>query len=47
MELVRAGIIGPVREVHAWSIRPIWPQGRAAIKERRKNAGKPVPEPLK
>ncbi len=26
-ELVRAGIIGKVREVHAWTNRPIWPQG--------------------
>ncbi|MBW3597564.1 MAG: Gfo/Idh/MocA family oxidoreductase [Planctomycetes bacterium] len=29
VELVRAGIIGPVREVHAWTNRPIWPQGMA------------------
>jgi predicted dehydrogenase len=27
VELVRAGAIGPVREVHAWTNRPIWPQG--------------------
>ena len=27
VELVRAGLIGPVREVHAWTNRPIWPQG--------------------
>ncbi len=27
VELVRAGAIGPVREVHAWTDRPIWPQG--------------------
>ncbi|MGH7561345.1 MAG: Gfo/Idh/MocA family protein [Gemmatimonadales bacterium] len=26
-EWVRAGIIGPVREVHVWTNRPIWPQG--------------------
>lgn len=24
---VRAGALGPVREVHAWTNRPIWPQG--------------------
>ena len=24
--LIRAGAIGPVREVHAWTNRPIWPQ---------------------
>lgn len=27
VELVRAGIIGPVHEVHTWTNRPIWPQG--------------------
>jgi predicted dehydrogenase len=27
VELVKAGTIGLVREVHAWSDRPIWPQG--------------------
>lgn len=26
-EWVQAGIIGPVREVHVWTDRPIWPQG--------------------
>lgn len=26
-ELVQAGAIGPVREVHVWTNRPIWPQG--------------------
>jgi len=26
-ELIRAGVIGSVREVHAWTNRPIWPQG--------------------
>ena len=26
-EWVRAGLIGPVREVHIWTNRPIWPQG--------------------
>jgi predicted dehydrogenase len=27
VELIRAGVIGPVREVHVWTNRPIWPQG--------------------
>ena len=27
VELVRAGIIGKVHEVHTWTNRPIWPQG--------------------
>jgi predicted dehydrogenase len=26
-ELVQAGVIGPVRELHLWSNRPVWPQG--------------------
>jgi predicted dehydrogenase len=26
-ELIWAGAIGPVREVHVWSNRPLWPQG--------------------
>ncbi len=26
-EWVRAGVIGPVHEVHVWTNRPIWPQG--------------------
>ncbi len=27
VELIRAGMIGKVREVHCWTNRPIWPQG--------------------
>ena len=27
VELIRAGIIGKVSEVHCWTNRPIWPQG--------------------
>jgi hypothetical protein len=27
VELVEAGLIGPVRELHVWTNRPIWPQG--------------------
>jgi predicted dehydrogenase len=26
-EIVQAGVIGPVRDVHVWTNRPIWPQG--------------------
>lgn len=29
VELIRAGVIGKVTEVHAWTNRPIWPQGFA------------------
>ncbi len=40
-ELIAAGAIGAVREVHIWSNRPLWPQGMARPK------GKdPVPETL-
>jgi predicted dehydrogenase len=28
VEIVRSGAIGPIREVHAWTNRPIWPQGK-------------------
>src|SRR5258706_495802 len=27
VEVVHAGLIGPVRQIHVWSNRPIWPQG--------------------
>ena len=27
VEIVRSGAIGPVKDVHAWTNRPIWPQG--------------------
>ncbi|HEY0456431.1 MAG TPA: Gfo/Idh/MocA family oxidoreductase [Verrucomicrobiae bacterium] len=27
VEIIQAGAIGPVHEVHVWSNRPIWPQG--------------------
>lgn len=27
VELIRAGIVGRVQEIHAWTNRPIWPQG--------------------
>ena len=26
-EWIQAGVIGPVKEVHAWTNRPVWPQG--------------------
>jgi len=31
-EWIQAGILGPVREVHVWTNRPIWPQGLPAPK---------------
>ena len=27
VELIRAGVVGKVTEIHAWTNRPIWPQG--------------------
>ena len=41
VELIRAGLIGKVREVHTWTNRPIWPQGMAERPE-----AKPVPDEL-
>lgn len=32
-ELIWAGAIGPVRQVHVWSDRPLWPQGMMRPKE--------------
>ncbi len=31
VELLHAGVLGPVREAHVWTNRPIWPQGTDAI----------------
>ncbi len=41
-EWVQSGVIGPVREVHVWSDRPIWPQGLT----RRPQDSPPVPSTL-
>jgi hypothetical protein len=41
VEVIQAGVIGHVSEVHVWSNRPVWPQGL----ERPKNAD-PVPANL-
>ena len=27
VEVVHAGLIGPIKQIHVWSNRPIWPQG--------------------
>jgi hypothetical protein len=42
IEVIQGGAIGPVREVHVWSNRPIWPQGLDRPKE-----VQPIPEQLK
>jgi len=41
VELIRAGVVGPIHEVHVWTNRPIWPQGQWAPTE-----SKPVPKTL-
>ena len=41
VELVRAGVLGRVTEVHAWTDRPIWPQGMTEYPK-----GQPVPKGL-
>jgi hypothetical protein len=41
IELVQGGLIGPVRELHVWTNRPIWPQGL-----NRPEGQDPVPEYL-
>lgn len=42
VEVVQAGLIGPVREVHVWSNRPVWPQGMD-----RPTGSDPIPDTLK
>lgn len=27
IEVIRDGVLGPIREIHCWTNRPIWPQG--------------------
>lgn len=41
VEVIQAGTIGEVREVHVWTNRPIWPQGAG-----RPEGSDPVPEEL-
>ena len=41
VELIRAGLVGKVKEIHAWTNRPIWPQGFAAPPE-----AEPVPDAI-
>ncbi len=41
VDLVQAGVLGKVKEVHIWTDRPIWPQNVA-----RPAAAKPVPKGL-
>ena len=41
VEVVQAGLIGPVHEAHVWTNRPVWPQGLE-----RPSGTDPVPESL-
>jgi predicted dehydrogenase len=51
VEVVWSGMIGPVKEVHVWTNRPIWPQGTGAVlgldsvKYALTGKGEPKPEP--
>lgn len=42
VEVVQAGVIGPVKQIHVWTNRPIWPQGL-----RRPDGSDPVPANFK
>ena len=37
VEVIQSGAIGPVREVHVWTNRPIWPQGAGAVLSTRRS----------
>ena len=40
---IRSGVLGPVKEIHVWTNRPIWPQGIGRPKD---TPGHPQPRPL-
>lgn len=44
-EVLQSGILGDVTEVHVWTNRPVWPQGKSLSDyiKRRGNKGDPVP----
>jgi hypothetical protein len=31
VEVIQAGVLGPIKEAHVWTNRPIWPQGADAV----------------
>ena len=35
-EWIEAGVIGKVKEIHVWTNRPIWPQGKAVVVQARR-----------
>ena len=44
-EILQSGILGEVKEVHVWTNRPVWPQGKvlADYIKSRGNKGDPIP----
>jgi hypothetical protein len=42
VEVVQAGVIGPIKQIHVWTNRPIWPQGIT-----RPQGADPIPEGFK
>jgi predicted dehydrogenase len=46
VELVRAGVLGTVKEIHVWTDRPIWPQGEKAIAALEAGKGQSPPATL-
>jgi predicted dehydrogenase len=33
VELIRSGVLGPIKEIHVWTNRPVWPQGLSRPKD--------------
>ncbi len=33
VEVIRSGMLGPIREIHVWTDRPVWPQGISRPKD--------------
>ncbi len=46
MELLQQGILGDVTEVHVWTDRPIWPQGKLATELVKMGKAVPAPKTL-
>ena len=48
MEILQSGILGDIKEVHVWTNRPVWPQGKvlADYIKSRGDKGDPVPAGL-
>ena len=46
VELIQAGVIGPVSEVHVWTNRPVWPQAPDITDARPKTDAGPAARPL-